>query len=101
MGRMAGVCGALTGAFMIIGLQYGGISAKDKKAKERTYRYIGELARRFRVRNGSVLCRDLLGCDISQPAGMAMADEKNLSKTLCPKFVRDVAEILEDLLDWD
>lgn len=100
MGRMAGVCGALTGAFMIVGLKYGAVSADDKKAKERTYRYVRELANRFRSRNGSVTCKELLGCDISLPRGMEIAREKDFHATLCPKFVRDAAEILEDLLDW-
>ena len=99
MARMAGVCGALTGAFMIVGLKYGAVSGKDKKAKERTYRYVRELAGRFRARNGSVMCKDLLGCDIGRPTGRKMAKEKDLHTTLCLNFVRDSAEILEDLLD--
>jgi C_GCAxxG_C_C family probable redox protein len=101
MGRMAGICGAVTGAFMVIGLKYGGVSADDKKAKERTYRHVRELANRFKALNGVITCKELLGCDISLPSGMEMAREKSFHTTVCPKFVRDAAEILEELIDWD
>ena len=36
--RMAGTCGAVTGAFMVLGLKYGNSPEKDKKAKENTYK---------------------------------------------------------------
>jgi C_GCAxxG_C_C family probable redox protein len=34
--RTDGICGALSGAIMVIGLRYGGISADDNAAKEKT-----------------------------------------------------------------
>jgi hypothetical protein len=37
----------------------------------------------------------LLGCDISLPEGLRRAKDDNLLTTLCPKFVRDAAEMLE------
>jgi C_GCAxxG_C_C family probable redox protein len=99
MGRMGGTCGAVTGSFMVIGLKHGAVSPKDKDAKEKTHRLVREFVERFRARNGSISCKDLLGCDISLPEGEKFAKENNFHKTLCPKFVRDAAEILEDLMD--
>lgn len=101
MGRMAETCGAVTGAFMVIGLRHGAVSADDGWAKQRTYRIVREFAARFLARNGSITCRDLLGCDISLPDGMETARLKNLHSTVCAKCVRDAAEILEELIDWD
>lgn len=101
MGCMAETCGAVTGAFMVIGLKYGAVSAADGRAKQKTYRIVREFAARFLTRNGSVTCRDLLGCDISLPGGMEAARARNLHSTVCVKFVRDAAEILEELIDWD
>jgi C_GCAxxG_C_C family probable redox protein len=98
MGRMGGTCGAVTGALMVLGLKYGGTNAGDSEAKETTYERVREFAARFTARHGSVACKDLLGCDISSPEGLAAARERGLFSTICPKFVRDAAELLEAML---
>jgi C_GCAxxG_C_C family probable redox protein len=97
MGRMAETCGAVTGAMMALGLRFGG-TTPDREAKERIYTKIREFADRFKARNGSLACKDLLRCDISTPEGYEVAKEKSLLTTTCPKFVRDAAEILEEML---
>ncbi len=99
MGRMADTCGAVTGAFMILGLKWGGATAEEKETKERVYGLVRQFAARFRVRNGSLACRDLLGCDISSAEGLGLARKRNLFRTRCPKIVQDAAEILEELLE--
>jgi C_GCAxxG_C_C family probable redox protein len=99
MGRMARTCGAVTGAFMVLGLRYGNADAGDKQAKEETYRLVREFARRFEKRNGSIICRDLLGCDISKPDGLRMAKENGLFTSVCPDMVRDAAEILQEMMN--
>jgi len=98
MGRMGEICGAVTGAFMVIGLKYGNIRAEDSQAKEKTYSLVKKFVERFKSRNGSIVCRELLGCDISTPEGMELAKEKNIFTTLCPKLVSDAAEIIEQIL---
>lgn len=98
MGRMGGTCGAVTGAFMVIGLKYGMTNEADKEAKEKTYALVKEFAEQFQARNGSIICNELLGYDISTPEGLKAIHENNLFKTLCPKLVQDSAEILEELL---
>jgi len=95
MGRMAGTCGALTGAFMALGLKFGGL---DSKSKDKTYELVRDLADRFRARHGSLECRELLGCDLSTPEGRKRAKQQRLHSTVCPQIVRDAAEILEGLL---
>ena len=95
MGRMAGTCGALTGAFMALGLKYGG---PDSESKDKTYELVRELADRFRARHGSLECRELLGCDLSTPEGRERAKEQGLHSSVCTQIVRDAAEILEGLL---
>ena len=98
MGRMGETCGAVTAAFMVLGLQSEGLSAESPKAREKTYERVREFARRFEARNGSIVCRDLLGCDISTAEGFKLAREKKLISTICPKMVQDAAEILEESL---
>jgi len=98
MGRMCETCGAVTGAFMVIGLKYGKVKVEDEPAKEKAYALVREFAGEFKAKNGSIVCRELLGCDMSTPEGMKFAKEHRLHSTICPKLVRDAAEILDTLL---
>lgn len=65
MGRMREVCGACTGAFMVLGLKYGTTDGSDAKAKGENYEIIQKFAARFKEENGfdSIICRELLGLD--------------------------------------
>jgi C_GCAxxG_C_C family probable redox protein len=99
MGRMAQTCGAVTGAFMVLGLKYGNADIHDKEARERIYGMVREFARRFENRNGSIVCRELLGCDISKPEGIANAKENGLFASVCPKMVGDAAGILDEMIN--
>ena len=97
-GKMGETCGAVTGAFMVIGLKYGRVRVDDDEAKRKTYALVQEFTRRFKARNGTIVCRELLGCDIGTPDGERIAKEAKLFSTLCPGFVRDAAEIVEEIL---
>ncbi|MDP1990350.1 MAG: C-GCAxxG-C-C family protein [Syntrophales bacterium] len=98
MGRLGEVCGAVTGAMIVIGLKYGHTEAKDKETKTKTYDRVRDYGERFRSLHGSLLCRDLLGCDLGTEEGMATARQKGCFTELCPRLVRGAAEILEDVL---
>ncbi|MCB4791160.1 MAG: C-GCAxxG-C-C family protein [Elusimicrobia bacterium] len=95
MARMGETCGAVTGAFMVIGLKY----ATGMDAKEKIFSVANEFVSRFKARNRSAICKELLGYDISTQEGMKSIKEKNLISTLCPKLVKDASEILEKLLE--
>ena len=99
MARMGETCGAVTGAFMVIGLKHGRAVVEDAPAHETTYDRVNEFVRRFESRNQSIVCRELLGCDISTPEGLQSARQQNLFTTVCPGYIRDAAEILEELLE--
>ncbi len=98
MGRTSCTCGAVSGACMAIGLKYGMDKEGDVAAKEKTYALTQEFARRFKDRNGSLMCTELLGCDLSTPEGMKAMKEQNLHKTKCTKLVRDAAEITDEII---
>ena len=70
-----------------------------KKAKAKAYEKIIEYTDRFKACNSSVVCRELLGCDISTPDGMKKANEEGLFDSICTKMVREASEILEEMLD--
>jgi len=99
MGHMGHVCGAVTGAFMVIGLKYAKTHPEDDETRDKAYSLVQEFTERFQAHNGSIVCRELLGCDISTPAALEMAREKGLFETLCPGLVQDAAEIIEDILE--
>ena len=99
MGRLGDTCGAVTGAFMVIGLKYGKTRAEDDEMKEKAYALVQEFAAAFKTRHGSLMCRALLGCDLSTPEGRAHASQSGLSSTLCPQLVQDAAEILAQILE--
>jgi C_GCAxxG_C_C family probable redox protein len=98
MGRMGKTCGAVTGAFMVIGLKYAKLRPEDNQTREKAYELVKEFVKRFQERNGSIECRKLLGHDISTPEGYKIIYEKGLTKELCPSFVQDAVEILEQIL---
>jgi C_GCAxxG_C_C family probable redox protein len=99
MGRMGGSCGAVTGAFMVLGLAKGMRRAEDASAKETTYALAREFAERFKAKHGALLCRDLLGVDLGTPEGYAAARERNLFATRCNGYIEDAVRILEDMLE--
>ncbi|MBD3306044.1 hypothetical protein GF339_06650 [candidate division KSB3 bacterium] len=98
MGRLTNTCGVVTGAFMILGLYYGSGRVGDKVTKEQVYDYVRVFAEKFTDRHGTLMCRELLDCDISTPEGHAQAKAQNLFATRCRGFVGDSAEILEEML---
>ncbi len=98
MARMGQTCGAVTGAFMVIGLKHGKVKAEDEEAKEKTYEIVREFVKRFKSLHGSIMCKDLLGHDLDTPEGLEQVEEKQLFETLCPEFVQNAVEILEKLL---
>jgi C_GCAxxG_C_C family probable redox protein len=96
--RLAETCGAVTGAFMVLGLKTAGDDCDQLDGRSRVYAAIREFTTRFQQRNNTVVCRELMGCDISTPEGAQTALKEGLYRTICPKLVRDAAEILEQML---
>lgn len=99
MGRMGWTCGAVTGALMVIGLRYGFDTAGDVETKERMYEKERQFLAAFAARNGSVVCRKLLGRDLSTSEGLDAARQEGLFETRCPGYIRDAVEILGELLE--
>jgi C_GCAxxG_C_C family probable redox protein len=89
--RRGATCGAVTGAIMALGLRSGFDHPSDVAGKAQIGDAVVDLCRRFEARHGSVVCRDLLGCDLDE------ARARGLFQTLCPAFVETAARILDDL----
>ena len=96
--RRGETCGAVTGAFMVIGLKHGKVKAEDNAAREKTYDLAKEFTVRFVERNKTIVCKELLGYDLSTPEGREAVKEKKLATTICPKFVQDAVEIVVEIV---
>ena len=95
VGRAGEICGALSGALMILGLQYGQDRPEDK---DEMYRIAREFMDQFRKRHGALRCRELIGHDISTPEGLREAREQKILSGLCPILVDETAKALERYL---
>ena len=96
--RKGNVCGACTGALMVLGLMYGETHAGDREGRQRTNGLNDLMMDRFSHVNGSCLCNDLLGCDVRTPEGVQYARDHNLFTEFCPKMVASAVEILEEII---
>ena len=96
MGRLGKTCGAVTGAYLVIGLACGNHRKDDNEAKEKTYALVQAFDKAFAERNQSTDCRRLLGFDLLSNVG---SKEKERVNRVCPQMVRDAAEILESILN--
>jgi C_GCAxxG_C_C family probable redox protein len=97
MGGMGGVCGAVAGAFMVMGLKYGSTGQHDDKERTRINRKAVEYMSRFQSLKGSILCSDLLGADVGTAEGLETAKTKGLFDNICPDIIRCSVEILEGI----
>ena len=95
MARLGHTCGAVTGAYLVIGLRHGKFQPEDNHAKEKTFALIQEFERRFTEKNGSTNCRELLGVDLRY-GDKTLASER--VQAICPALVKEAAEILESVL---
>ena len=100
MARQQLTCGAVTGAMMVIGLIYGKGLGDDVSQKEITYEKANELFAEFQRKNGSLNCRTLLkGLNLNDPEELKKIQELGLFQTSCVKYIQDVVEIVEQMMN--
>jgi C_GCAxxG_C_C family probable redox protein len=96
--KTGNICGAVSGAVMVIGLKYGKTMPGDDAATEKTRAMVRKFMQEFTRRHGSVCCTELLGYDLSIPDRYEKARDSRLFVTKCPELVSDAAAILENIL---
>ena len=64
--RNAEMCGAVSGALMVLGLKFGNYHYNAPEEKASAYKIAEEFMNRFIEKNGTVVCRELLGYDVSK-----------------------------------
>jgi len=96
--RNGEMCGAVSGALMVLGLKYGHFEVDNNEQKSRAYSIAVEYTKRFKELNGSIVCRDLLGYDLTKPDDVVCIREKNLFGSICPAMIKSAVEVLEGIL---
>ncbi len=98
MGRMREVCGTVSAMFMAAGLAYSqGDNSAESKAEQ--YKIVQELAKKFKNKNGSIICRELLnGIENSTSSVPSKRDDNYYKKRPCMNLVCDSVEIFEEYL---
>lgn len=97
MGMMGLTCGAVSAGFLALGLA-AETDREEGEMRPQLYARVRDLAERFKERNGTIRCQELLGLDLITEDGMAEFKAKDMYHTHCVRFVRDMAEILEGMI---
>ena len=99
MGRMREVCGAVSGALMVLGIKNGYSDLSDADAKKEHYELVREFARRFKEENGSIICRELLeGVKVKEGTDPEKRTDEYYKKRPCSELCYTAAKITKELL---
>jgi C_GCAxxG_C_C family probable redox protein len=96
--RTGQVCGAVTGAVMVIGLKFGAANSWDKIRKARAQTKSAKFIEKFQKIHGNINCCELLGIDLGTELGRKEAKSRKVFEKRCMNFVRDAAEILDQMV---
>lgn len=96
--RKGEMCGAVSGALLVLGLKYGHSHAEDVEEKARAYQIAEEFMNRFIAEKGTVVCRELLGYDLSKKEEVEIIKEQGLFRTICPEMIRYATLLVEQMI---
>lgn len=102
IGRMREVCGAFTGAVMVLGLKFGNTIGSDRAAKGKDYERVQLFAKRFKEELGSdtIICRELLGLSGPSDPDPAKRTKEYYQKRPCPETVAIASGLLGEFMEW-
>lgn len=99
-GMMRGeTCGAVLGAYNIIGLLYGHSEEGDDAQKGQMLQKMLRFNELFGEKHSEGFqCKELLGADISTAEGGKKINDENLLFTVCPNICCDAVEVLKQVI---
>ena len=100
MGGFKDECGAVTGMFMVLGLENSDGELGKGTSKQSTYAQIRECGEAFKAELGTMMCGELLKKEKELKAGASQEelDKANGKNLICIKCVKCAAGILADKL---
>lgn len=98
-GRRQYLCGAVSGACLVLGLAFGSRNGEEKERKEETYALVSAFIGEIEKDCGASDCRTLLeGNELSTEAGRARVKELGLSARVCDPMIARCVERLDAIL---
>ncbi len=97
LARTGNTCGAVSGALMAIGYKFSNNKPLNDDLKEKIYNLSQKFMNSFIEQNGTLMCKELIGIDLNNPAEKEKAKEKGIFETVCPKVVASAAKILTEI----
>jgi C_GCAxxG_C_C family probable redox protein len=94
--RTGGICGAVSGGVLAIGIITGRSSVGD--SREDNYRLTRAFLTGCEAKFGSTNCEKLLGCRLDTPEGQQFFKERHLRQK-CADFTREAARMASALLE--
>ena len=91
IGRCGSVCGALAGSVMAVGIKFG-TNERGVQKRALAYENSCRLYKQFEKQYSSVMCRDLINCDLSNPEEQARARREKIFETKCSCFVKTAVQ---------
>ncbi len=98
---LGGECGAVAGALIVLGMEYGMADAGDSDAFQNTFAKVGTFVEKFKERHGGINCQQLIGLDVFSEEGLKEFKNKGIKLTQCIKYVEDAVRIVEEIIDQD
>ncbi|MBN2237338.1 MAG: C_GCAxxG_C_C family protein [Bacteroidales bacterium] len=99
MGRLQETCGAVTGAYMVLGLYNGSIHSNNGLLKEASYEMIQKFTTQFKEEFGTTKCKLLLDCDLNTDEGQIQFEEEKLGELICQKCISTSVKLIESLIN--
>jgi len=99
MARTGHVCGLASGAILVLNLGIDRRRLDHVEGKEYVYSYVERLVSAVRTSHGSILCPEILGADLTDPADLQRILDERLFETRCHTAAERIVELVEALLD--
>ena len=95
---VGGECGAVSGAYLVLGLKYGFAHQGDPEGFQKIMTKIKAFVERFKSLHKETDCSRLINLDIFSEKGYKTFVENNVKTVFCTRFVGDAVKILEEIL---
>ena len=99
IGRMREICGAVSAMALLAGLKEGNDDPENEEAKAHIYALVRDMSAKFKEKEGTLICRELLGIDgMEESAKPTVRTPEFYATRPCARLIAEAAEIIEEVL---
>ncbi len=99
VGRMREICGVVSAMALLAGLKEGNTDPANEEGKEKIYLLVREMADKFKSKNGTIICRELLGIEGREESAKPSARTREYYESRpCSRLVAEASGIIEEML---